>query len=390
MPDSATLSDVVCLGCACLCDDIGLRIAKNRVVEVHNACPTGQQWFQQPLIPAQQACQIDGKRATVDQAVAAAAQLLDQAKHPAITGLASVSVDAQRRAIAIADQVGGVILATGSGVSHAVRTHGAATATLGEVARRADVVLFWQCDPATTHPRHFERYSLFPTSSWLPRGRADRTVFAIGDPQTPTADAADHVISLPHDGDHDTVAALRTSTDASWQTLAEAARQANYVALFYGEDLDHPTVGDLMQWMIDLQQTTRAAALCLGGSGENVNAAGAENVVAWQTAHVGVVDFAPGYPAAATTLGDQDLTLALSTTTITLVDNAACTDAIVLQVAPPGFTARSAAYRSDGVALPLRQPWAIDALSTEWVLAGIWQHLQRRQHKGSHFPAESP
>ena len=51
----------------------------------------------------------------------------------------------------------------------------------GRGADRADLVIFWGCDPATTHPRHAERYSGLAAGKFTPNGRADRRVVMMGD-----------------------------------------------------------------------------------------------------------------------------------------------------------------------------------------------------------------
>ena len=68
---------------------------------------------------------------------------------------------------------------------------GEVTSSLGEVANRGDLIIFWGVDPVTTHPRHFERYSLFPKGMFVPRGRADRTLVVVDIESHASADAAD-------------------------------------------------------------------------------------------------------------------------------------------------------------------------------------------------------
>ncbi|MEM6656308.1 MAG: hypothetical protein AAF596_10920, partial [Planctomycetota bacterium] len=312
-PETRTLSDAVCLGCACLCDDVRLTIAGRRVESVEGGCPEAAGWFTQPIVPAEDACFIAGQPASLAEATAAAAELLTAERSPVVAGLAGVSVEAQRLAVAIADRIGGGVVGgdtagDGAALAQAVASHGAVTATLGEAAQRADRIVFWRCDPAATHPRHFDRFSLQPTSEWLPRGRADRTVYAIGSPSTRTAAAADHVIPLEPERDYEAFgvlhalaqgvaldpAAVRTATGvelADWRRLADALAGGRYAAVFYDElfsalsDNRRTTtgavsLGALTGWLAELQTTTRAAALPLGARRYRSNAVGASNVLA--------------------------------------------------------------------------------------------------------------
>ncbi len=78
----------------------------------------------------------------------------------------------------------------------AAQSTGLVTSTLGEVRQRADVVILWSADPSTTHPRHFERYSLFPKGRFVPRGRADRTLIWIGSSPNASRELADYVVTI--------------------------------------------------------------------------------------------------------------------------------------------------------------------------------------------------
>ena len=33
--------------------------------------------------------------------------------------------------------------------------------TLGQIRHRADLIIYWACNPWTSHPRHLERYTSF-------------------------------------------------------------------------------------------------------------------------------------------------------------------------------------------------------------------------------------
>ena len=59
---------------------------------------------------------------------------------------------------------------------------GEVTCTLGEVANRGDLIIFWGGNPAESHPRHFSKYSLMPKGMFVPNGRKDRTAVAAPQP----------------------------------------------------------------------------------------------------------------------------------------------------------------------------------------------------------------
>jgi formylmethanofuran dehydrogenase subunit B len=104
------VKDATCTFCGCVCDDIELHADGDRIVKAKNACSLGEAWFRhhtaERLVPE---ALIDGKPATVDDAVAAAASFLHQADMPLVYGLSNVTCEAQREAVALAEMIGGVV-----------------------------------------------------------------------------------------------------------------------------------------------------------------------------------------------------------------------------------------------------------------------------------------
>jgi formylmethanofuran dehydrogenase subunit B len=99
-----------CTFCGCVCDDIELHANAERIVETKRACILGEAWFKnhtaEHLYPD---ALIDGKEATVDDAVEAAAEFLHAAHMPLVYGLSNTTCEAQREAVWLAELVGGVI-----------------------------------------------------------------------------------------------------------------------------------------------------------------------------------------------------------------------------------------------------------------------------------------
>jgi formylmethanofuran dehydrogenase subunit B len=104
------VKNAVCTFCGCVCDDIELHADGQRIVETKRACILGEAWFKhhtaEPLYPP---ALIDGREATVDEAIARAADILQQADLPLIYGLSNITCEAQREAVWLAETVGAVI-----------------------------------------------------------------------------------------------------------------------------------------------------------------------------------------------------------------------------------------------------------------------------------------
>ena len=104
------VKNATCTFCGCVCDDIELHADDERIVKTKNACSLGESWFRhhtaERLYPD---ALINGKPATVDEAVEAAAEYLYKANMPLVYGLSNITCEAQREAVSLAELIGGVI-----------------------------------------------------------------------------------------------------------------------------------------------------------------------------------------------------------------------------------------------------------------------------------------
>jgi len=161
---------VTCPVCGCLCDDIELIIADGKVAQVKNGCSMCESKFlnyisehrtKTPLI------RKEGKlvSASYEEAIHKSAEILANANYPILYGWSSTDCEAQRAGVALAEEIGGVLDNTAV-VCHgpsilSVQEVGIPTATLGQIRHRADLIIYWGCNPWSAHPRHLERYTAF-------------------------------------------------------------------------------------------------------------------------------------------------------------------------------------------------------------------------------------
>src|SRR4030066_410939 len=164
------IKSVVCPVCGSLCDDIELTIENNEVVKVKNGCALCESKFlgyksehriKTPMI------RKNGELVPVsmDEAGHKAAEILANANYPIMYGWSSTSCEAQRGGMELAEEIGGILDNT-AGVCHGpsilgVQEVGIPTCTLGQIRHRADLIIYWGCDPWSAHPRHLERYTSF-------------------------------------------------------------------------------------------------------------------------------------------------------------------------------------------------------------------------------------
>ncbi len=311
--------DVTCTFCGCVCDDIVLEVEGNRIVKARNACVLGTAWFLNHAPATLPACRIDGKPAPLQEGIRLAAEILAEARYPLIYGLSDTTSEAQRVACRLADRIG-ACLDTTTSVCHgpsgmAFQGVGEVTCTLGEIKHRADLVVFWGCNPAESHPRHFTRYSTMPRGFLVPRGRKDRTVVVVDVRKTKSAAAADIFIRIRPRSDFEALWTLRALVRGrhvdpdevtrltgvsfeTWRELAERMRTCRFGVLLFGMGLSmtrgkHLNVAAALALARDLNEHGRFAAKPMRGHG---NVTGADNVVAWQTGFPFGVGLNRGYP----------------------------------------------------------------------------------------------
>jgi formylmethanofuran dehydrogenase subunit B len=389
------VADATCAGCGCACDDIEATVAGGRL-SVTRTCALGDAWFAERDEVA--VAGIDGREASLDEAVDAAAAILRQARAPLVYGFGQASIEAQRRAVGLAEAIGAIVDPVGGGgAGLAYQAIGSSTATFGEIRDRAELVVVWRADPAVTNPRLVERLRV-----------GSRQLVVVDGERTATAQEADAFVALDAARDFEALWALRALVGdapldrdragdlplAALDELAERLRGVGHVAVLHGA-LDELGALALFSLVRDLSRDRHAVTLALRGDG---NARGAEDVLAWQTGFPAAVSFARGYPraspgelsaAALLERGEVDAALVIACDALgqlpglrelpTVVIDARATETakaarVAFVTAADGVEVAGTVHRMDGVPVPLRAPLAGErgrAGSIEDVLAAI-------------------
>jgi formylmethanofuran dehydrogenase subunit B len=403
IPGAATrvVPHATCLGCGCACDDIDVVVAGERIAEARHACPLGAAWFGDGRLPWR--CQVRGSDASLEEAMDEVANLLTRAGSPLLYLAPDLSCETQREGIALADALHAALDSVTSEGARAsllaAQERGRATATLGEIRNRADVVLFWGVDPATRYPRYWSRYAPEPVGLFLPDGRRSRLVIAVDVGAARGPVDADRRVAVSPDDEVATLVALRailTTTarvggarpDApAWaraRELAPALLDARYAAIVHDGESSVGGDPDCADALIALSQAlngpTRCALSTLRAGG---NRSGADAVATSQTGYPMAIDFARGHPryrpydgaaAARLPLGEADTLLVIGASSLISASLAAhmarlpraligprasegalATGAtVVIDGGVAGIHEGGTALRMDDVSLPLR------------------------------------
>ncbi len=420
------LTDIACTQCGCVCDDLTLEVAEDRVVSFSPGCPVAQPWYEmlgqpQPFVTAE----IDGKPASLADAIAHSVDLLKQSRSPLFFGLSRSSTDGQRAVCELADHIGATIDTTAS-IGHgpsiiAFQNAGESTATLGEVRHRSDLIIYWASDPLTTHPRHMERF-VNAGGFAAPGGRAGRHVVVVDSSPSATSEIADTFLQIEKGFDFEvlwTLRALVKGTEVfvdhvggipikSLRRLAEQMKASHYGAVFFGVGLTesstgHTNVEALLRLVTDLNLFTRFVARRMRVPGD---VTGADSVLCWQTGYPFSVSLNRGYPrfnpvefSAGPMLerNEADCVVLVGAERVHRFSEAARQNLARLPVIildPPNanwdvradvrfFTAiygihrRATAYRMDEIPIPLRQVIHSDLPSDDEVLRAILQEIKK-------------
>ena len=306
-PDSSGIFSArcTCTVCPLLCDDI-LITADG----VEQACGHGRETILAALTneerPGAHSAEASENGQLLDRETATtrAASILLSARRVLVTGLANATLEATTAACDLAETLGAAVDA---GLPESARAAGPTIARAGEVTAafeelrdRADLVIFWCCDPTKSHPRFIERFVTPP----LAGGRQRQTI-AIGSGSVmPDASTHRHLplardlaveaarwLQMRIAGRHSTL--TDTPLAATCVAVEEAMQSADCVAIITGDTDD--SVG-LEAWSIvhlvrtiahdkHAFQIPLGAGLAAGGA----NVAGASAVCTWRYGAAGAI-----------------------------------------------------------------------------------------------------
>ncbi|HET7565701.1 MAG TPA: hypothetical protein VFJ96_11935 [Gemmatimonadaceae bacterium] len=408
-----TVAHATCLGCGCACDDITVIVRDGRIVEAQRACSLGAAWFGDGRVPARVIS--EGRDVDVDRAIDDATSLLTSGGRALVYLAGDVSCEVQRAGVAIADQLRAAldILTTATALPSilAAQRRGRASATLGEIRNRANILVFWGVDPAARYPRYTTRYAPDPEGIHVPGGRSDRLVIAVDIGDTRALASADERVHFADDEEIPALTLMRAAilgwpiADSSPDDLAARARglvrqmiAARYVAVVVDGEPSRARVPGRAEALIMLTQALNGPTRCaLSTLRAGNNRSGAEAVLTWQTGFPLAVDFARGVPryrpdegatvlltrdevGVALVLGDPttipaEVTTALARVPTIVIGPRASASTfgprIAIDTGVAGIHEGGMAMRMDDVPLPLRPALTptIDTLATANALA---------------------
>lgn len=302
---------LTCLGCNLLCDDLeqsgGITEFESNLKQI---CPRGANWLRR----SQE--KIELPKCSLEHQIREASTWLQAAHAPLWIIDHQQSLAASQSIMATAEKSRGILVLPASqiaeGANRAASHVGQVVCSLGDVRSRADTIILWGCDPASSHPRLIERLGHHVhqqtgtnrSFQWIVVG--DVSPASI---QQLTA-SGQTVRRFPWDKDltFSKLQLLRSmilpknqqvavsSADASVAELAELLRSTRYGCLFFGEAFCQPEMAalateSLQRLVIELNDGRAFHSQYLANHGDF----GMGSVVCtWQTGCAGAISFQQG------------------------------------------------------------------------------------------------
>jgi len=307
--------NITCSVCGLACDDIDIELTRDDI-KVYNACSMGEAKYHKLRDPDRILKPIiGGKEAGWKDAIKKTAEILGKAKRPLIFMGSEISTESMRVGIEMAEYLGGVVDGN-STMCHGptvlgIQEAGLPSATLGEVKNRADLLIYWGCNPIESHPRLLSRYSLFPRGYFREHGGQERTAIVVDPRKTPTTELADLHIRIEPNKDfelmsaigavingHDIDKAVGGVPPKTIRRLAEMMKSCKYGVIFVGLGIAS-SVGkyrNLEKAMRLVRNINKYSRLILLANRGHSNVAGFNQIMTWTSGYPFGVDYSRRIP----------------------------------------------------------------------------------------------
>lgn len=422
------IDDVVCTFCGCLCDDISVVVENNQILSVDNGCTVcnakllGKNRLKSPVK------KIDGKweAITYDEAIQYTVDMLLDADRPLMYGWSGTHGEAQCIGVHMTELLGGIIDSTTS-VCHgpsilAIQEVGHPGCTLGQVKNRADVIIYWGCNPIEAHPRHMSRYTTYSDGFFLDNSFRNRTVIVVDVRETETSKIADEFVRVKPGGDYAVLSALRAIVRGKGdvvppsvagvnkiqlEKIAKICKEARFGAVFFGVGMTmsrgkYKNIRNAIELVDELSRHTKFTITPMRGHG---NVYGSNEVFTWMTGYPYAVDYCrgvafynPGETSAIDILAKKECDACLIVAsdpgahfpkacvkhlaripTVVIDPFPSLTTPVAdvqIPVAVTGIDAEGTAYRMDGVPIHVKKVIKSDIPTDTDILTRIYEKLQ--------------
>jgi formylmethanofuran dehydrogenase subunit B len=209
------VKELVCDGCSLLCDDVKAEYENNELKSL-GLCRLGHEYLETALkrTDSMPSIRRDDEVVSVslDEAIAAAIDILRTAKHPLVYGWTRSTNEAVSKGIDLATSLGAFFDTQASlGVIHALSSDPHVMGldyTLDDARNYGEVVVYWGSNPTESSHRHISRFSVLPKGQNVPEGVESRAVIVVDVRETETMKIANHRLVIPFGSDVEVIRAM--------------------------------------------------------------------------------------------------------------------------------------------------------------------------------------
>lgn len=298
-------------------EDLVIEVSGESVRILEHGDAVTSRGFETPI--SDRSPRVDGREASLDEAIARIAERLTGARLPVFSGFGTDVADT-RAALSLIDRTRGIFdqASSNAGLRNllVLSDSGWMVTTLAEVRNRMDLLVVFGTDIEAPFPRFFERF-VWPSQTLFDQDPKTRKVIFLGKPPSgkaavsplgvepeihaceksalPLVSAALAALAKGVTLDVETVGGIPL---AVLESIVERLRSARYgVVAWAAGQIDCPhaelTIQRLTQAIVSLNATTRCMGLPLGGQDGDRTAS---QVCAWLTGYPTRVSFQRGYP----------------------------------------------------------------------------------------------
>jgi len=305
--------------CGIASDDLTIQASGSEIKVLANGDPVTSAGFEQAVGDTRP--RINGQPVSLDEAIAASAGLLKNAKLPLFSGFGT-DVNDTRAALSLADCCGAVLdqARAEGGLRNllVLADTGWVATTLAELKNRVEVLVVFGSDIEADFPRFYERF-IWNKETLFGQDTSTREIIYIGRAPSGSASSSPDgrkplVLPCPVESYPEVAAALNALVSgvnlqaesfggiakADLQAVVDRLKAAKYSVVTWaaghlGYAHAELTVQQLCQAVVALNKSeaTRSAVLPLGGQDGDRTAS---QVFAWQTGYPTRVSYARGYP----------------------------------------------------------------------------------------------
>ena len=187
------MRELVCNGCALLCDDVAAEV-DDKGVQSLGFCRLGHAHLVTALEHSRTASMNEEK-------LKKAADILGSAERVLLIGWSRSSNDAIVAGLKLADKLGATIESTAAlGVSFALGNL-KPEADLEHARNYGEFIIYWGSDPTESSHRHPSRFAVLPRGKKIPEGIESRTIGVVDVRETETMKMANYRLIIPSGGD---------------------------------------------------------------------------------------------------------------------------------------------------------------------------------------------